>query len=166
MPESDPGPPALTTLPRRAALLELALLFFRLGVTAFGGPAAHIAMMEDEVVRRRAWMSREEFLDLYGAANLIPGPNSTEMAIHIGRRRAGWAGLVVAGACFIVPVALITLGFAWAYVRVTAALSGPAPSVQDQLGLARARRRARRAREPLAALIAPRLRLQECFKKR
>src|SRR5919204_3070922 len=89
----------------RARLADIALLFLRLGVTAFGGPAAHIAMMEDEVVRRRRWMTREEFLDLLGATNLIPGPNSTEMAIYIGHRRAGWPGLVVAGACFIVPAA-------------------------------------------------------------
>ncbi|WP_437296966.1 chromate efflux transporter [Sorangium sp. So ce426] len=102
---------------RGAALWELARLFFRLGATAFGGPAAHVAMMEDEVVRRRGWMTREDFLDLYGATNLIPGPSSTELAIHIGHRRAGWAGLLVAGGCFIVPAALITLGFAWGYVR-------------------------------------------------
>ena len=117
MTESEPGARSLTVPPRRTLLLELALLFFRLGVTAFGGPAAHVAMMEDEVVRRRGWMTRNEFLDLYGATNLIPGPSSTELAIHIGHRRAGWAGLVVAGTCFIVPAALITLGFAWAYVR-------------------------------------------------
>ena len=103
--------------PLQSTLKEIAALFLRLGVTAFGGPAVHIAMMEDEVVRRRAWLTREEFLDLYGATNLIPGPNSTEMAIHIGHRRAGWAGLLVAGTCFIVPAALITLGFAWAYIR-------------------------------------------------
>ncbi|WP_437635017.1 chromate efflux transporter [Sorangium sp. So ce854] len=102
---------------RGAALRELALLFLRLGTTAFGGPAAHVAMMEDEVVRRRGWMTREEFLDLYGATNLIPGPSSTELAIHVGHRRAGWAGLLVAGGCFIFPAALITLGFAWGYVR-------------------------------------------------
>ncbi|WP_437755946.1 chromate efflux transporter [Sorangium sp. So ce1389] len=102
---------------RGAALWELARLFLRLGATAFGGPAAHVAMMEDEVVRRRGWMTREDFLDLYGATNLIPGPSSTELAIHIGHRRAGWAGLLVAGGCFIVPAALITLGFAWGYVR-------------------------------------------------
>jgi chromate transporter len=96
---------------------ELALLFLRLGATAFGGPAAHIAIMEDEVVRRRGWLTREEFLDLLGATNLIPGPNSTEMAIHIGHRRAGWAGLVVAGACFILPAAAIVLAIAWAYAR-------------------------------------------------
>src|SRR6188768_4086905 len=98
--------------PQRTPLLELAGLFLKLGTIAFGGPAAHVAMMEDEVVRRRGWMTHDEFLDLYGATNLIPGPNSTEMAIHVGHRRAGWAGLVVAGSCFIVPAALITLGFA------------------------------------------------------
>jgi len=98
-------------------LLELALLFLRLGTTAFGGPAAHIAMMEDEVVRRRGWLTREKFLDLLGATNLIPGPNSTEMAIHIGFLRGGWAGLVVAGVSFIIPAMVIVLAFAWAYVR-------------------------------------------------
>jgi chromate transporter len=103
--------------PLRPRLVELAVLFLRLGVTAFGGPAAHIAMMEEEVVRRRAWLSSEEFLDLLGATNLIPGPNSTELAIHIGHKRAGWAGLLVAGACFIVPAALITLVLAVVYVR-------------------------------------------------
>src|SRR5436190_16744669 len=85
----------------KSPLQELSLLFLRLGITAFGGPAAHIAMMEHEVVRRRQWLSKEEFLDLLGATNLIPGPNSTEMAIHIGHRRAGWWGLMTAGACFI-----------------------------------------------------------------
>jgi chromate transporter len=99
------------------ALKELAVLFLRLGTTAFGGPAAHIALMEDEVVRRRRWLTREEFLDLLGATNLIPGPNSTEMAIHVGHRRAGTAGLVVAGVSFILPAALITLAAAWVYVR-------------------------------------------------
>lgn len=99
------------------ALRELALLFLRLGTTAFGGPAAHIAMMEDEVVRRRKWLTREEFLDLLGATNLIPGPNSTELAIHIGHRRAGWSGLVVAGTCFIVPAFLIVAALGWVYTR-------------------------------------------------
>ncbi len=98
-------------------LAELAALFFRLGLTAFGGPAAHIAMMEEEVVRRRKWLSHAEFLDMLGATNLIPGPNSTEMAIHIGHKRAGWAGLLVAGACFIVPAVTVTLALAWVYVR-------------------------------------------------
>jgi chromate transporter len=96
---------------------EVARFFLRLGFTAFGGPAAHIGMMEEELVRRRQWLTREQFLDLLGAVNLIPGPNSTEMAIHIGYLRAGWPGLVAAGTCFIVPAALITLAFAWAYVR-------------------------------------------------
>ncbi|HZP45610.1 MAG TPA: chromate efflux transporter [Candidatus Binataceae bacterium] len=98
-------------------LVELMRLFFRLGVTAFGGPAAHIAMMEDEVVRRRQWLTREAFLDMISACNLIPGPNSTEMAIHIGHRRAGFVGLLVAGISFIVPAASITIVLAWAYVR-------------------------------------------------
>jgi chromate transporter len=102
---------------RRARLGELARLFLRLGTVAFGGPAAHIAMMEDEVVRRRRWVSHEEFLDMIGACNLIPGPNSTEMAIHLGHRRAGFTGLAVAGACFAVPAVAITIVIAWAYVR-------------------------------------------------
>lgn len=96
----------------------MALLFLRLGFTAFGGPAAHVALMEAEVVVRRKWVTREEFLDLFAATNLIPGPNSTEMAIHLGYRRAGTPGLVVAGACFILPAALITAGFAMAYERL------------------------------------------------
>lgn len=102
---------------RGTDLKQLAGLFLKLGTTGFGGPAAHIAMMEDEVVRRRGWLSREEFLDLVGATNLIPGPNSTEMAIHIGYRRARWAGLIVAGASFILPATIIVSGLAWAYVR-------------------------------------------------
>jgi chromate transporter len=102
---------------RRTTLCELGVLFLKLGATAFGGPAAHIGMMEDEVVRRRRWLTRDEFLDLVGATNLIPGPNSTELAIHIGYARAGWAGLLVAGTCFIVPAMAIVLALAWAYVR-------------------------------------------------
>jgi chromate transporter len=98
-------------------LRELALLYLRLGTTAFGGPAAHIALMEDEVVRRRRWLSREQFLDFLGVVNLIPGPNSTEMAIQIGYRMAGWPGLLVGGLCFILPAALLTLALAWVYVR-------------------------------------------------
>ena len=105
---------------QKTPLRSLAWLFLKLGTIAFGGPAAHIAMMEDEVVRRRAWLRRDEFLDLLGATNLIPGPNSTEMAIHIGHRQAGWAGLVVAGVCFIAPASLIVTAFAWAYVRYRA----------------------------------------------
>jgi chromate transporter len=104
-------------VPRRDALAQLAALFLRLGTIAMGGPAAHIAMMEDEVVRRRRWMTHERFLDMLGVCNLIPGPNSTEMAIHIGQQQAGFAGLVVAGVCFIVPAVGITLVLAWAYVR-------------------------------------------------
>ena len=96
---------------------QVASLFLRLGVTAFGGPAAHIAMMHDEVVKRRKWLSDQEFLDLVGATNLIPGPNSTEMAIHIGFLRAGWSGLIIGGACFIVPAMLIVLALSWVYVR-------------------------------------------------
>ena len=96
---------------------ELARLFLKLGSIGFGGPAAHIAMMEDEVVRKRGWLTREGFLDLVGATNLIPGPNSTEMTIHIGLTRAGWRGLIVAGSCFILPAMVIVLGLAWVYVR-------------------------------------------------
>lgn len=99
------------------SVLILARLFLRLGLTAFGGPAAHIAMMQNEVVKRRRWMSEEEFLDLLSACNLIPGPNSTELAIHIGYRQSGWPGLIVAGLCFVLPAALIVLGIAWTYVR-------------------------------------------------
>ena len=98
-------------------LQELAALFFRLGATAFGGPAAHIAMMRAEVVARRGWLSDEAFLDLLGATNLIPGPNSTELAIHIGFARRRWSGLVVAGLSFIVPAMAITWLLAWIYVR-------------------------------------------------
>jgi chromate transporter len=112
----------------QTSLSELAILFLKLGTIAFGGPAAHIAMMEDEVVRRRRWMTHDEFLDLLGATNLIPGPNSTEMAIHIGHRRAGWKGLVVAGTSFILPAMLIVTGFAWAYVRY-----GSVPQVKSVL---------------------------------
>jgi chromate transporter len=98
-------------------LRELASLFLKLGTVSFGGPAAHIAMMETEVVRTREWLTKQQFLDLLGAANLIPGPTSTEMAISVGFVRAGWAGLCVAGASFILPAAVITGAFAWAYVR-------------------------------------------------
>ena len=107
---ADPPPP-------RRPLREVAGLFLKLGVIGFGGPAAHIALMRDEVVRRRRWVTDAEFLDLLGATNLIPGPNSTEMAIHLGYVRARWAGLMVAGALFILPAVVITLAFAWLYVR-------------------------------------------------
>jgi chromate transporter len=96
---------------------DLIVLFLRLGFTAFGGPAAHIALMKDEVVTRRHWMTEAEFLDLLGATNLIPGPNSTQMAIHIGYRREGWPGLLAAGVCFIAPAAAMVLLCAWAYQK-------------------------------------------------
>ena len=123
-------------------LRDLALLFLKLGTTAFGGPAAHIAMMEEEVVRRRGWLTREQFLDYLGATNLIPGPNSTEMAIHIGHARAGWPGLVVAGVSFIVPATLIVGAAAWGYVRygalpqVAGLLYGVKPVVMAIVALA------------------------------
>lgn len=108
------------SLPRVSAgarLAEVGRLFLRLGFLSYGGPAVYIAMMRDEVVARRRWVDDAGFLDLLGATNLIPGPNATEMAIHLGRVRAGWRGLVLAGVCFVVPAMLITLGFAWAYVE-------------------------------------------------
>ena len=116
-------------------LLEVARVFLTLGTTAFGGPAAHVAAMEDEVVTRRQWLSRDDFVDLVGAANLIPGPNSTELAIHLGYHRAGWAGLVVAGSCFLVPAVAIVWLCAMAYgrfgarVEVAAMLQGMQPAV-------------------------------------
>jgi chromate transporter len=108
----------VSAAPRGARpLWELAWFFLKLGTIAFGGPAAHIAMMEAEVVRKRRWVTREQFVDLLGAVNLIPGPNSTEMAIHLGLVRAGWRGLIVAGTCFILPAMVIVLALAVAYVR-------------------------------------------------
>jgi chromate transporter len=101
----------------KTSLSEIAGSFLRLGTTAFGGPAGHIAMMEDEFVRRRKWLSREKFLDLLGASNLIPGPSSSELAIHIGYLRGGWPGLIVAGVCFIIPAACMVGALAWAYVQ-------------------------------------------------
>lgn len=100
---------------RQGELKEIAKLFFKLGSISFGGPAAHIAMMDDEVVKKRKWMTQEHFLDLVGATNLIPGPNSTEMTMHCGYERAGWKGLFVAGFCFIFPAVVITSVFAWLY---------------------------------------------------
>jgi chromate transporter len=99
----------------RSTLTEVARVFLKLGLIGFGGPAVHIAMMEEEVVRKRQWLSHQHFLDLIGATNLIPGPNSTEMALHCGHERAGWKGLLVAGACFILPAVVITGLLAWAY---------------------------------------------------
>jgi len=101
--------PDTEIIKREKRLSGLAKLFLKLGVIGFGGPAVHIAMMEEEVVRKRAWMSHQHFLDLVGATNLIPGPNSTEMTRHIGHERAGWRGLVVAGMCFIVPAVSLLL---------------------------------------------------------
>ena len=109
-------------------LKEISLSFLRLGTIAFGGPAAHIAMMEEEFVRRRGWVSHADFLDMLGASNLIPGPSSTEMAIHIGHQRAGWRGLIVAGTCFILPAMLIVMGCAWVYVAF-----GSLPRIQHLL---------------------------------
>ncbi|MDZ7959920.1 MAG: chromate transporter [Aulosira sp. DedQUE10] len=108
---------ALTGKQQQQRLTELAMVFLRLGAIAFGGPAAHIAMMDNEVVNRRQWMSREKLLDLLGITNLIPGPNSTELAIHIGYERAGWHGLLVAGSCFILPAMLIVWVLAAIYAR-------------------------------------------------
>ena len=134
-----PQLPGRSTTPlssrRRTSLRELALLYLKLGATAMGGPAAHIAMMEEEVVDRRRWLTREEFLDFLGAANVIPGPSSTEMAIHVGRVHAGWPGLVVAGVSFILPASLMVGSLAWAYVRfgalprIAASLYGVKPVV-------------------------------------
>lgn len=107
---------------------ELARVFFKLGILGFGGPAAHIAMMEEEVVERRKWIDRQHFLDLIGATNLIPGPNSTEMTMHVGYSRGGWLGLFVAGGSFIFPAALITGILAWAYVAY-----GQLPAVEPFL---------------------------------
>ncbi len=102
---------------REASLGEIALVFLKLGTIAFGGPAAHLAMMEEEFVRRRHWITHAEFLDRLAAANLIPGPSSTEVAIFVGQLKRGWRGLIVAGCCFIIPAALIVSAIAWAYVR-------------------------------------------------
>jgi chromate transporter len=101
----------------RHVLVEIARLFLRLGLTAFGGPAAHIGLMEREAVSRRGWLTRPQFLDLVGACNLLPGPGSTQVAMALGYRRAGWIGLVIAGLCFILPSTLSTLALAWAYLR-------------------------------------------------
>jgi chromate transporter len=128
--------------PARTPLLTLAGVFLKLGATSFGGPAAHVAMLEEEVVRRRRWIDREQFLDYLGASNLIPGPTSTELAIHVGQARAGGAGLLVAGLAFILPAALAVTAIAWAYVRfgalpaLDAALYGIKPVVIAVIGQA------------------------------
>ncbi len=115
--DANDGAPAEAPDRPAAALREVVLVFLRLGATAFGGPAAHIALMEDELVRRRRWVSHQRFLDLLGGTNLIPGPNSTEMAMHLGHERAGWAGLVLGGAAFILPAFLFVLLLAALYAR-------------------------------------------------
>lgn len=107
----------LTKADQKDRLKEIAAVFLKLGTTAFGGPAAHIAMMDDEIVKKRKWVEKDKFLDLLGATNLIPGPNSTELAIHLGYERGGWLGLILAGTCFIIPAMLIVLAFAMAYVQ-------------------------------------------------
>jgi chromate transporter len=113
---------------QEASLGEIALVFLKLGTIAFGGPAAHLAMMEEEFVRRRNWITQAEFLDRLATANLIPGPSSTEVAIFIGQLKRGWRGLIVAGSCFIIPAALIVSVIAWAYVRF-----GSLPRAQNVL---------------------------------
>jgi chromate transporter len=112
----------------RPALVELGRLFLKLGTIGFGGPAAHTALMRQEVVERRQWLSEQHFLDLVGATNVIPGPNSTELAIHIGRERAGWKGLLVAGSAFIAPAMAIVLALAWLYVEY-----GSTPAAENLL---------------------------------
>ncbi|MBM9460331.1 chromate efflux transporter [Nocardioides sp. zg-536] len=107
---------------------EVALVFGHLGVVAFGGPAAHIALMREELVRRRGWVDDRRFVDLMGATNLLPGPNSTELALHLGHERAGWRGLLLAGVCFILPAALMVTALSWAYVE-----HGQAPAVTGLL---------------------------------
>jgi len=113
--QPDRIPLLKNTMKKRKDLREIAKVFLRLGLIGFGGPAAHIAMMEEEVVHKRNWLSQEHFLDLVGATNLIPGPNSTEMTMHCGQEKAGWRGLIVAGTCFILPAVIITGFFAYAY---------------------------------------------------
>ncbi|GJM31605.1 MAG: chromate transporter [Saprospiraceae bacterium] len=113
---------------QKSPLFEVAKVFTKLGLIAFGGPAAHIAMMEEEVVTKRKWMTRQHFLDLVGATNLIPGPNSTEMTMHCGHERAGWRGLFVAGFCFIFPAVVFTGMLAWLYVQY-----GKVPTIEPFL---------------------------------
>lgn len=139
MPAAAPNAPAEIqappSTPQSCSPQALAGLFLRLGLTAFGGPAAHIALMQREIVEQRGWLTQAEFLDLLGAANLIPGPSSTELAIHIGFRQARWLGLLLAGTCFILPAFLLVMGIAWAYVRfghlppVAGALYGVKPVI-------------------------------------
>jgi chromate transporter len=140
--ELPEGPANADPVSLAGRIRELATLFFKLGTISFGGPAAHIALIEGEVVGKRQWVSKQQFLDMLGAANLIPGPTSTEMAINVGYVRAGWVGLCVAGAAFIFPAALITGTFAWAYVRfgnlpqATWVLAGIKPAVLAVIAIA------------------------------
>jgi chromate transporter len=106
-----------TTTEERGTIVEVAREFLRVGFVAYGGPAAHVAMMEEQFVRRRGWLTRERFLDLVGAVSLLPGPSSTELAIYLGEIRAGLPGLIVAGACFILPAAFLVAALAWAYLK-------------------------------------------------
>ena len=154
---------------------EIAAVFLRLGCTAFGGPAAHVALMEREVCEKRKWVTREELVELYGAASLIPGPNSTELAIHLGYRRGGVAGLLLAGACFILPSALLTGALAWAYLKygaipaAGALLAGLQPAVVGVVAAAVARlgqsalRTAPEVLVALAALACGALRVHELW---
>lgn len=119
---------AMEPVDRPGSAREVGWLFLRLGTVAFGGPAAHIALMREELVRRRRWVDDQRFADLMGATNLIPGPNSTELAIHLGHERAGWRGLLLAGAAFIAPAALMVTALAWAYVEY-----GETPAVDHVL---------------------------------
>lgn len=129
--------PAIKTEPERkhVSMAKLAWAFLKMGTIAFGGPAAHIAMMEEEFVRRRKWLTEADFLDRLAIANLIPGPSSTELAIFIGYLQRGWAGLLVAGSCFIIPAALLVTTIAWFYLsfgslpQVTGVLYGIKPAV-------------------------------------
>lgn len=128
----------------KGSVAEVLRVFLRLGLTSFGGPAAHVATMRDELVRRRAWLTDAAFLDLVGAANAIPGPTSTELALHVGHRRAGWPGFVAAGAGFVLPAVGLVLLAAWAYVafgsrpEAAALLAGMAPAVVAIVGHAAA----------------------------
>lgn len=107
----------LTKQEQHKRLKEIALVFLKLGTIAFGGPAAHVAMMDDEIVKKRKWLEKDKFMDLYGATNLLPGPNSTELAIHLGLERGGWRGLILAGSCFILPAMIIVMLVAGLYSR-------------------------------------------------
>ncbi|HSZ60280.1 MAG TPA: chromate efflux transporter [Terriglobales bacterium] len=145
---------------RDASLREIALVFLKLGTIAFGGPAAHLAMMEEEFVRRRRWITQAEFLDRLATANLIPGPSSTEVAIFVGQLKRGWSGLIVAGCCFIIPAALMVSLIAWAYVRfgslpkVEGVLSAIKPAVVAIVIQALGKLGRTGVRTPLLALIA------------